>query len=79
MADPEVERTADDRPAGLVRAIMPEVVPQAERDRRELQPAAAAAAVLHPVVACGCRDVHGATLAERKGVARDPRAEAKLE
>jgi hypothetical protein len=54
MRDPEVECTADDRAADLHRlVVVPEVVPEAERDRREQQPAPAAAAVLHPVVEVG--------------------------
>ncbi len=40
-----VERPAQDRPLGLDRLVVAEVVPQAERDRRQLQPRPAAAAV----------------------------------
>ena len=49
--DPEVERPPDDRAAVLPGPVVPEVVPEPERDRRKLQPAAAAAALLHAVVA----------------------------
>ena len=51
MRDPEVERAADDRAARLERPVVPEVLPEAERDRRQQQPAAAGAAVVHPLVA----------------------------
>jgi hypothetical protein len=45
--------------ARLVRRVdAPEVVPQAERDRRQDEPAAAASAVGHPVVTRG-RGGHG--------------------
>ena len=59
MEDAEVEGPARDRAAELVRPVVAEVVPEAERDRRQLQAAAAAAAVLHPLVALGGRGVHG--------------------
>ena len=53
MGDAEVERPADDRTAPLERPVLAEVLPEPERDRGQLQPAAAAAAVLDPVVAVG--------------------------
>ena len=40
--------------------VVAEVVPEAEREERQLQPAPATAAVLHPLVSVGRRDVHGA-------------------
>ena len=57
MRDPEVEGAAHDRAARLERPVVAEVVPEAERDGRQLQAAAAAAAVLHAVVAVVGGDV----------------------
>src|SRR5688572_15565415 len=57
VRDAEIE-CAQDHGARLVRRVdAPEVVPQTERDRGELQSAAAAPSVRHPIVACraGCR------------------------
>ena len=51
MGDAEVERAAQDRALAVERAVVAEVVPQPERDGGQLQAAAAAAAVGHPVVA----------------------------
>ena len=45
MRDAEVERAAEDRAARRQRPVVAEVLPQPERDRRQLQAAAAAAAV----------------------------------
>ena len=59
VEDAEVERTARDAAADLVGAVAAEVVPEAERDERELQAAAAAAAVLHVLVAIARGNVHG--------------------
>ena len=53
VGDAEVEGAAHDRAAVLERPVAAEVLPEAERHRRQLQPAAAAAAVLHAVVALG--------------------------
>ena len=53
VGDAEVEGAADDRPLRLERGVVAEVVPQAERDRGELEPGAAGAAVGHRVVAIG--------------------------
>ncbi len=51
VRDAEVERAAHDRTAGLERPVAAEVLPEAERDGREQQTAAAAAVVEHAVVA----------------------------
>src|SRR5437667_9709207 len=51
LGDPEVECPADDRALALQRDVAAKVLPQAERDGRQLEPAAAAAAVLHSRVA----------------------------
>ena len=45
VGDPAVEGPAQDRPLGLDRLVVAEVVPQPERDRGQLQPGAAAASV----------------------------------
>ena len=60
VGDAEVERAQDGRAARLVRPVGAEVVPEPERDRRQHEPAAAAAPVLHPLVPVGRRGVHGA-------------------
>ena len=46
-----VERPAQDRPLGLLGPVGAEVLPQPQRERRQLEPAAAAVAVVHGVVA----------------------------
>ena len=51
MRDTEVEGTAHDRATALERVDPAEVVPEAERDRGQHEPAAAAPVVPHPVVA----------------------------
>ena len=53
VRDPAVESAPDDRAARLDRPLVPEVLPQAERDRRQLQSAAPAPPVLHAVVPIG--------------------------
>ena len=58
LGDPQVERTADDRALALQRDVAAKVLPQAERDRRQLEPAAAAAAVLHARVAVAAVSDH---------------------
>src|SRR4051794_5333377 len=64
VGDPQVEGAPDDRPLGVDRAVVAEVLPQAEGDGRQLQAAAPAAAVGHVVVAVFGGDVgHGAILA----------------
>ena len=50
VRDAEVERAAQDRALALDRPVVAEVVPEAERDRRQLEAAASAAAVRHQVV-----------------------------
>ncbi len=59
MRDPKVKRPVDHRLGFIVGVHTPEVVPEPQRDRRQLQPAAPAAAVGHGVVTRvgGCR--HG--------------------
>src|ERR1700733_7346216 len=51
VGDAEIERTADHRPAIRERPVVAEVLPESERDRRQLEAAAPAAPVGHPVVA----------------------------
>jgi hypothetical protein len=51
MRDAEVERPPDDRPLDIERPVIPEVLPQAERHLRQLDAAAAAAAVLETLIA----------------------------
>ena len=65
VGDAEVERAPQDVALGLERLVVAEVVPQAERDRREVEAAAADAAVGHAPVAAGggnvgLEDVHAA-------------------
>ena len=70
VGDAEVEGAADDGALGLERAVVAEVPPEAERQQRQVQPAASAAAVGHALVAVGGRDVgvgHGPTLDSREG------------
>src|SRR4029077_16128272 len=54
VRDAEVEGAAQDRPARLDGALVPEVPPEPERDRRQLQAAAPAAVVGHVLVAVVC-------------------------
>src|SRR3546814_5111773 len=51
MGDAEVEGLAADRLLALMRRVMAEIVPQAERQRRQLQAGMAAAIILHPGIA----------------------------
>ena len=51
MRDAEVEGAPHDRAARLEGVVVPEVVPEAERDRGKLEAAAARAVVDHPLVA----------------------------
>ena len=51
VGDAEVESASQDRAAGVERPVVPEVLPEPERDRRKLQAAASTAAVEHAVVA----------------------------
>ena len=51
VGDAEVERAAQDGPARLQRPVAAEVLPQAERDRRELEAAAPTAPVGHRLIA----------------------------
>ena len=63
VSDARVERAEADVALHREGTVMAEVVPQAERDQREAQPAATTAAVLHRVVAVCCCDVaHGASV-----------------
>src|SRR6185436_268328 len=52
-----VERAAQHCARALERAVATEVLPEAERDRGQLQPPAPAPPVLHPVVAVVRRDI----------------------
>src|SRR5206468_8983292 len=53
MRDAEIECAAEDCPAGLEYVGTAEILPQAERDQREVQPAPAAAAIGHAAVVAG--------------------------
>ena len=66
---PRSNARRDDRAARVERPVVAEVLPEAERDRRQLEAAAAAAVVAHPLVAIGGRGVHAApnhTLGDRR-------------
>ena len=65
VRDAEVEGAAHDRAARLERPVASEVLPEAERDRRQQQPAAAAAVVGHAVVAIAGGQVGHAQLPRR--------------
>ena len=65
VRDAEIERAAHDRAARLERTVASEVLPQAERDRRQQQPAAPAAVVGHAVVAIAGGQVGHAQLPRR--------------
>ena len=75
VRDAAVERVAQDRALGRDRHVVAEVVPEAERDRRQLQAAATGAAVDRAVVAVRGGDVlvegvHTASLVDtRRGAA----------
>ena len=69
VRDAEVERAAHDRAARLERPIGAEVLPQAERDRRQQQPSPPAAVVAHAVVAVGGGYVRHARLPRARGQA----------
>ena len=63
VRDAEVERAAHDRALRVVGAVVTEVVPEAQRQGREFQAAAADSVVPHVVVTFRVRDeVHRATL-----------------
>ena len=51
MGDAEIEGLVADRPLQLVRRVVAEIVPEPERDRRQLQAGAAAAIVDHRFIA----------------------------
>ncbi len=51
VRDAAVEGAAQDRPLGLLGTVRAEVLPQPERERRQLQPAPPRVAVVHRVVA----------------------------
>src|SRR4029079_11398255 len=62
MGDAEVERSAHDGAAALKRRVTAEVLPESERDRRQVQPGDAGSAVLHLLVAVvGRRVCHSAS------------------
>ena len=62
MRDAAVEGAADDLTTGVERPVAAEVVPEAQRDRRQQQAAAPRASVLHPFVAVCCRHICHAEL-----------------
>jgi hypothetical protein len=51
MSDAEIERRAAHIELALMRGVVAEIVPQAERHRRQLQPSLADTIVFHFVVA----------------------------
>ncbi len=65
VRDPEVEGGAEHRSLRVQRRRVAEVLPEAERDRRELQPAPSTGAVRHAVVSIlGSLVRHGCTVPE---------------
>src|SRR5258706_14228987 len=57
MGDAKIERAAQDRAVSLQRAVIAEVVPEPDRDLRELDPAASAATITDLVVTVTGGDV----------------------
>jgi hypothetical protein len=57
VGDAQVEGAAQDGAAGLEYVLAAEVLPQAQRDRRQVQAAAAGPAIGHGVIAGGIGDV----------------------
>ena len=66
VRDPQVERAPDDGSLGIERAVVAEVVPQPERDHRQVYTAAPRAPVLHRVVPLRRRKVGHADHARRR-------------
>src|SRR6266850_7232702 len=62
MRDPELECPQDGRALPIERSVVAEVLPQAQRNRRQLEPAAPAAAVLHSLVSVAVVFRHPLTL-----------------
>ena len=57
---PGIERAAENRAGRFERALMSEVLPEAEADRGQLQTASPTAAVTHLLVTAGsCGEDHG--------------------
>src|SRR4029077_2721046 len=60
VCDPRIERTAENRAGRLERALVTEVLPEAEADRGQFQAASPAAAVRHLLVTAGSgSEAHG--------------------
>ena len=68
VGDAGVEGGADDGALGIVGGVPAEVVPEAERDRRELQAGAAAVAIGHAAVVAGFGGEVGHRSSFRRGV-----------
>ncbi len=67
MRDAQVERPPDDLPLGVERPFVPEVLPEPERDLRQHDPAALAAAVFDMLVTVsGGKVSHAASLAPHR-------------
>jgi hypothetical protein len=60
MGDPVIEGRRTDGALGVVRRVVAEIVPQPERDRRQVEAGPAAAPVDHILIAVFCRHIgHG--------------------
>ena len=66
MRDAEVERPAQDLPLAIERHVIAEVLPQAERHRRQAQTAATTATVRMVLVTIGGEVRHHATMTDRQ-------------
>ena len=79
MGDAQVEGAAQDGALFFERLVVPEVVPQSQRDGGQFQPAAAHAAVGHRLVTVlGSKISHASIMPSRAGVAGDLRPDGKL-
>ncbi len=58
MGDAQIERRVAQFALEVVRRVVAEIVPQAERKRRQLEAGPAGAPVAHLAVAVGCRCPH---------------------
>src|SRR4029077_607228 len=70
VRDAEVERPSQDLPLAIERHVMAEVLPQAERHRRQAQTAATTATVRMVLVTIGGEVRHHATMTDRQSGGR---------
>ena len=78
VRDAEVERPSQDLPLAIERHVMAEVLPQAERHRRQAQTAATTATVRMVLVTIGGEVRHHATMTDRQSGGRRPRSTMDL-